>query len=358
MPENRRVYGGFMNIHQKRLKELQRLLKQEKLDALVVSRPLEQFFLTGFRMDGYVMLVSRHEVWAFMPKMLLEQFKSKVRFIKAYSPDNLLEAVVSRVREGKLRRTAFEPVTETYVRGSFWKKNGFVERGGLTALLRSVKEGEEISVLRRSCRIAAKAFTLIKPRIKAGRTEISVSRELNDLMQAMGAKGPSFNLIVGFGPDSALPHHETSDRPLGRNSAVLLDFGCVYNGYCSDITRTYFYGRPDEEFKKVYSIVEQSQKAGIKKVRAGVGAYEVDKACRDHISAAGFGQYFIHGTGHGIGLEVHEPPTANTRSKDVLRAGMALTVEPGIYLHGKFGVRIEDSVLVKKNGCEILTRWP
>jgi Xaa-Pro aminopeptidase len=345
-----------MNIHEKRVRDVQHLLKKEGLDALVVSRPLEQDFLTGFRMDGYIMLISRREAWAFMPKMLLEQFREKVAFVDASAPDNLLEAVVSRARDSKLRKTAFEPGTETYLRGTFWKKQGFVERGGLIALLRSVKEGEEISILRRSCRMAAKAFTLVKPRIKSGRTEISVSRELDDIMQAMGARGPSFNLIVGFGPDSALPHHESSDRPLRNNSAVLLDFGCVYNGYCSDITRTYFHGKPDAEFKQVYSIVEQAQKAGVKKVKAGVRAHDVDKVCRDHIVAAGFGQYFIHNTGHGLGLEIHEPPTLKPGSEDILRAGMAVTVEPGIYLHGKFGVRIEDSVLVKKNGCEILTR--
>ena len=345
-----------MNIHEKRLGDIQRILKKEGLDALVVSRPLEQDFLTGFRTDECIMLVSRNEAWAFVPPKLLEQFKSKVSFVKVSSPDNLLEAVVSRARESKLRKTVFEPGTETYLRGSYWKKQGFVEREGITALLRSVKEGEELSILRRSCHIAAKAFVLVKPRIKPGRTEISVSRELDDIMQSMGAKGPSFNLIVGFGPDSALPHHESSDRPLRKNSAVLLDFGCVYNGYCSDITRTYFYGKPDAEFKKVYSIVEQAQKAGVKKVKAGVKAYDVDKVCRDHITAAGFGEYFIHGTGHGVGLEIHEPPALNTKSKEILRAGMAVTVEPGIYLYGKFGVRIEDSVLVTKNGCEILTR--
>ncbi len=345
-----------MNIHEKRLHDLQCLLKKEKLDAIVLSRPLEQVFFTGFRMDGMVMLVSRSSAWAFMPKMLLDQFKSKVSFFSAAAPESLLEAVILKMRDGKFKKTIFEPETETYLRGRFWRKKGLSEFRGLTAGLRLVKEGEEISILRQSCRIAAKAFGIIKPRIKTGRTEVSVSRELEDIMQAMGARGPSFSLIVGFGPDSALPHHDTSARPLGANEAVLLDFGCVYNGYCSDITRTYFHGKPDKEFKKIYSIVEAAQKAGVKKVRAGVKAAEVDKACRDYISDAGFGQYFIHGTGHGVGLEIHEAPTLNTKSRDTLRAGMAVTVEPGIYLPGKFGVRIEDSVLVKKGGCEILTK--
>ena len=348
--------GTVMNIHQKHLKDLQYLLKKEKLDALVLSRPLEQGFLTGFHMDGMVLLVSRSSAWAFMSKMLLDHFKSKVAFVNASAPDTLLEAVISKTRDEKLKKTVFEPETETYLRGQFWRKKGFSEFRGLTAGLRSVKEGEDVSVLRKSCHIAAKAFDVIKPGIKTGRTEVSVSRELEDIMQAMGASGPSFNLIVGFGPDSALPHHETSDRPLKNNEAVLMDFGCVYNRYCSDITRTYFHGKPDAEFKKVYSIVEAAQKAGVRKVGAGVKAADVDKACRDHIADAGFGQYFIHGTGHGVGLEIHEAPTLNTKSGETLRAGMAVTVEPGIYLIGKFGVRIEDSVLVKNGGCEVLTK--
>jgi Xaa-Pro aminopeptidase len=345
-----------MTIHEKRLKDLQYLLKTNKLDAIVVSRPLEQDFLTGFRMDGYVMLVARTDAWAFMPKMLLDHFKSKVDFVKASAPDLALEAVISKVRDGGLKKAVFEPETESYLRGRFWRKKGFSEFKGLTSGLRAVKEGEEIGILRESCRIAAKTFRIIKPRIKSGRTEISVSRELEDLMQGMGAKGPSFNLIVGFGPDSALPHHESSERPLKKDSAVLLDFGCVYNGYCSDITRTYFHGKPGAEFKKVYDTVAAAQKAGLRKVKAGAAASGVDKACRDHIADAGFGQYFIHGTGHGVGLEIHEAPTLNTKSVETLRAGMAVTVEPGIYLAGKFGVRIEDSVLVKSGGCEVLTK--
>ena len=338
------------------MKDLRQLLKKEKLDAMVIARPLEQGFFTGYHMDGYLMLVSQTDAWAFMPKMFVDQFRSKVDFVNPSAPDSMLEAVIAKVKDNKFRKTAFEPETENYLRGRFWRKKGFLEFRGLTAGLRAVKEGEEISILRKSCHIAAKAFKIIKPRIKSGRTEISVSRELEDIMQAMGAKGPSFNLIIGFGPDSALPHHETSDRPLKKNEAVLLDFGCVYNGYCSDMTRTYFHGKPGAEFKKVYAIVDAAQKAGVKKVRAGVKTVAVDKACRDYISDAGFGQYFIHGTGHGVGLEIHEAPTLNTKSAETLRAGMAVTVEPGIYLYGKFGVRIEDSVLVKSGGCEILTK--
>lgn len=346
-----------MNIHAKRIKDLQCRLKMEKLDAAVVTRNLDIGFLTGYHMDDYLLLVSRTGAWAFVPQMLLEDFKAKVRHVEPVVPQGGMEAAVLEARKKfKLAKTAFDPEYETYNRGNLWRKNGFAEKGGLVGSLRALKEGEEAENLRKSCRIAGKAFGLIKPRIKTGRTELSVYRELEDIMQGMGAKGPSFNLIVGFGPNSALPHHVTSERKLRSNEAVLLDYGCVYNHYCSDITRTYFHGRPTEEFRKVYAIVAASQKAGLARVKAGVNARAVDKACRDVISDAGYGQYFIHGTGHGIGLEIHEFPRVNTKADVELRPGMAVTVEPGIYLNGKFGVRIEDSVLVTRTGCEILTK--
>lgn len=346
-----------MNIHAKRLKDLQKMLGQHKLDGLLLGRTLEIGYLTGFHLDDCVMLVSRAGAWVFMPRMFVDQFKETVDFAVPVAEDvNRDGLALAKAKELRLRRVAFEPDSETYTRGAAWRKGGALEHGGLTGALRAVKEGEEAEALRKACRIAAKAFGIVRPRIKTGRTEMSVYRELEDVMQAMGAKGPSFNMIVAFGPDSALPHHATSERKLRDNEAVLLDYGCVYKNYCSDITRTFFHGKPPAEFKKVYAIVAGSQKAGLAKVRAGVKTQAVDAACRDYISDAGYGQYFIHGTGHGVGLEIHEAPTLNPKSTEVLKAGMAVTVEPGIYLHGKFGVRIEDSVLVTGTGCEILTK--
>ncbi|MFH1620206.1 MAG: aminopeptidase P family protein [bacterium] len=345
-----------MNIYEQRLREFQRLLLKEKLDAYVVNRTLEQGFLTGFALDGYMLLVARAHSWVFLPEMLLEHFRSQVGFCEAQSTENLLEDSVSRISASGFKKVGFDPGTETYQRGMFWKKKGLIEKPGLLACLRETKKGEEIGFLRKACRIAAKAIKITVPRIKPGRTERSVALELEHLMQKMGAKGPSFDTIIGSGPNSALPHHVTSDRIIKRNEPVLIDFGCVYKGYHSDITRTFFIGKPDACFKKVYGIVEKAQKAGLKKVKSGTFARAVDKACRDYIAGEGYGQHFIHGTGHGIGLEIHESPRLAVKSKSVLKSGMTVTVEPGIYLQGKFGVRIEDSVLVTKTGCEILTR--
>lgn len=346
-----------MNIHAKRIKDLQLLLKQHRLDGLLLGRTLEIGYFTGFHLDDCVMLVTRAGAWVFMPRMFVEQFKETVTFAVPAAEDlDRAGRALAKAKELNLKRFAFEPDAETYSRGSAWRKGGALEYNGLTGALRAVKEGEEIAALRKSCRIAAKAFGLVRPRIKTGRTEMSVYRELEDVMQAMGAKGPSFDMIVAFGPNSAKPHHATSERKLKNNEAVLLDYGCLYGHYCSDITRTWFHGRAPEDFKKVYAIVAAAHKAGLAAVKAGVKASAVDAAARGLIVDAGYGQYFTHGTGHGVGLEIHEFPRVNAPSQAVLRAGMAVTVEPGIYLHGRFGVRIEDSVLVTRTGCEILTR--
>ena len=345
-----------MKIYNERISELQHLLKKEKLDAVVINRTLETGFLTGFYLSGCVLVVSVKDVWAFVPKMLFDHFKSKVPFVETIACDDIKSSAIKKIKDGKFKKFAFQPETETYLGGMFWKKRGFLEKAGLTAKLRLIKKGAELKAVRKACHVAAQSFNTIKRRIKAGRTEISVARELEDLMQAKGATEPSFDLIVAFGSNSALPHHETSMRRLKKNEAVLIDYGCVYDFYRSDMTKTFFYGKADAEFKKVYSIVEASQKKGVKALKSGVKASFIDKVSRDLIMDSGYGQYFIHGTGHGVGLEIHEAPTLNSKSKDTLKEGMIVTVEPGIYLNGKFGVRIEDTLLVKKNGYEILTK--
>ncbi len=334
------------------------MLKKEKLDAVVINRPLEVGFLTGFFLDGCLLLVSRTNVWGFVPKMLFEHFKVKVPFVEAVASNDMKGTLMAQIKKNKfkIKKTAFQPETETYVDGMFWKTRGLIEKAGLTAGLRLRKKGAELKAVRKACHIAAKAFDIIKPRIKAGRTELSVLKELEDIMRSMGASGPSFDTIVAFGPHSALPHHETSDRILKKNEAVLIDYGCVYDFYRSDRTRTFFYGKADAEFKKVYAIVEASQKKGVKALKAGIKAASIDRICREEIMDKGYGQYFVHGTGHGVGLEIHEAPTVNSKSKDILKEGVILTVEPGIYLNGKFGVRIEDTLLIKKKGYENLTK--
>ncbi|MBO4556277.1 MAG: M24 family metallopeptidase, partial [Elusimicrobiales bacterium] len=265
-----------MNIHQKRIKDLQGLLKKNGINAIVLARPLEISFLTGYFMDGVLMLITEDEAFGIMPKMLFDDFHAKAPFVNAEASDSPRKDLIAKKEVLKLKKCVFEPETENYLRGKFWKENGFEEYQGLTAGLRIRKEGEEIEILRKSCKIAAKAFEKLVPAIKTGDTEIEVSNRLDNLMREMGAKGPSFDLIVAFGENGALPHHVTSERKLKDNEPILIDFGCIYKGYCSDITRTFFHGTPGEEFKKVYDIVKRSHDEGIKALKPGLSAKGAD----------------------------------------------------------------------------------
>lgn len=349
----------MMNTHAARLSQFQKLIADKGFDAFLVTRPLDQYFLTGYHMNDYLLLVGRKKAWAMLPEMLCAQFRDIVSFCKAEATsvgNDVPTLALKRVEAEGFSRVAFDMSAETYISGTMWKKHKFVPSENLSLRLRLTKQGTEIESLRKSCRVAAKAFEVIRKKVRPGQTERQVMLTLERIMQDMGASGPSFNTIIGSGPNSALPHHITGDRKLRAGEPLLLDFGCVYDHYCSDITRTIFLGKPTPEFRRVYSIVEASHDAGVKAVRSGIPCKAVDDVCRGLITDAGYGKTFMHGTGHGVGLEIHEPPRLNTKDPSMLMAGMAVTVEPGIYLHGKFGVRIEDTVLVKEKGCEILTR--
>jgi len=345
-----------MSIYKERIKDIQSLLKEKGLDGIIITTPLEIFFFSGFHQDRTILLITKNEVFAFLPKMFVDHFKEKVDFIEIITYDNLNEEVVSKIEKLKYKKIIFDPETENYEQGKYWIKNGLKEFKGLVKSLRIIKKEQELKNLKKACSISAKTFEIIKPKIKEGISERQVALEMEYIMQKMGASGKSFELIVAFGANSALPHHETSERKLKKNEAVLLDFGCIYGRYCSDITRTFFYGKPNPEFTKIYKIVEEAQKAGVKHARDGILAKDIDKICRDHISEKGYGQYFTHGTGHGVGLQIHEEPYLNTKSNSILKKGMTVTVEPGIYLYGKFGVRIEDTIYISKNGAEVLTK--
>jgi len=345
-----------MNMHSAKLKEFRQALAGAGLDGYAVTEKLDLGYLTGYHMEGYMILAGRKNAFAFLPVMLLDQFRQRVDFCGTVKADDQVAALLDAVKKNRMKKIGFDPDMESYSRGRIWAKNGFIAKPGLVVSLREIKKADEISALRKACGIAAAAVDAAVKTVRPGIAESALKKYIEDKMRDMGAEGPSFDTIIAFGSNAALPHHCTSQRRLRKNEAVLIDTGCVYRHYRSDITRTFFFGRPGPEFQKVYSIVERSHSAGIRKVGNGVPAKDVDSACREVIIKEGYGDKFIHGTGHGIGLEIHESPRLNSRSKTVLKTGMTVTVEPGIYLNGKFGVRIEDSVLVTDKGCEIMTR--
>jgi D-alanyl-D-alanine dipeptidase len=233
----------------------------------------------------------------------------------------------------------------------------FVAAGRVMPLLRAVKDEGEVALLRAAAVAADAAFAEIVRAPFAGRREAEVAAELERLLRERGHERVEFT-IVGSGPNGASPHHEASERTIGEGDAVVLDFGGVADGYCSDITRTVFVGEPDDEQRRVYDVVRTAQQAAFEAVRPGVAAQDVDRAARAVIAEAGYGERFVHRTGHGIGLEVHEEPYIVEGNETPLRPGMTFSDEPGIYLEGRFGVRIEDQVVVTDSGAERLNEAP
>jgi Xaa-Pro aminopeptidase len=229
--------------------------------------------------------------------------------------------------------------------------------GGTVEKLRRVKDEAELAAIAAAAALADEAWRWALARGLAGRTELDVARGVEAWMREQGAE-PSFPTIVAAGPNGALPHAEPGEREIGRGELVVFDMGAKLGGYCSDGTRTFATGEPGERAREAYEIVRKAQEAALAAVRTGVRAEDVDAAAREPIAAAGHGERFGHGLGHGVGLEVHEEPRVSQRSEDVLETGEVVTIEPGIYLPGELGVRIEDLVVVSEEGCRNLSGLP
>lgn len=230
---------------------------------------------------------------------------------------------------------------------------------GLVEELRQIKDEGELARLAEAARIADEALASVRSRLAQGPTESEFGRVLDFAMQELGAAGPSFETIVAAGPNGAKPHHRPGGRLIGPGEPVVLDFGALVDGYCSDMTRTVWVGRLEHpELRRAYEVVLEAQAAGVASVRAGAACVEVDAACREVIAEAGWADRFVHGTGHGVGLDIHEAPSVSAASTDTLVTGHVVTVEPGVYLPGLGGVRIEDTVVVTDDGCRPLTSTP
>ncbi|MGH2764521.1 MAG: M24 family metallopeptidase, partial [Actinomycetota bacterium] len=224
--------------------------------------------------------------------------------------------------------------------------------------LRWAKDPGEIALVERAQRLTDEAFDRVIGKLSEGVTERQVAFELDLAMREMGAERVGFDTIVAFGENAAEPHHGPGDRALRRGDVVKMDFGCVADGYHSDMTRTVAFGEPDGRLRDIHAVVLEAQLAGIEAVRAGVTGAEADRAARSVIEGAGHGEHFGHSLGHGVGLEIHEGPTLRAGSEDVLPEGTVVTVEPGVYVPGLGGVRIEDMVVVEGSGCRPLPRTP
>ena len=233
-----------------------------------------------------------------------------------------------------------------------------VPSGGLVERLRRVKDEAEIEAIAAAAELTDAVYAWLLERGLAGSTEREVALAIEAKMRELGAEGPSFPSIVASGANGALPHAVPGEREIGPAELVTIDIGAILDGYCSDCTRTYATGDPGAEQREVYEVVRRAQQAGLEAVRAGAEGKAVDAVARELIDAAGHGERFGHGLGHGVGIEVHEAPRLSPRSEDTLLAGDVVTVEPGVYVEGRFGVRIEDLVAVTDDGCRVLSGRP
>lgn len=357
--------GPAADRHAQRRDRLRHALRKLDADSLLVTNFTNVTYLTGFTGDdSYLLLWASGELLISDGRYSL-QLDEECRGLKRYlrPPGGAMaEAVAKAVRRVGARRLAIEAGSMTVelreVLGEALPAASLCNTAGLVESLRQVKDQEEIGEIRRAIRLAERGFEALRTSLRPEMREKEAADELEYRMRRFGARGASFPTIVAVGPRAALPHARAEYERLDAAPLILVDWGANGGLYQSDLTRILVTDRISPELKKVYGVVLNAQRKAIAAVRPGISAAQVDRVARRVIDEAGYGRYFGHGLGHGLGLEVHEQPRLNPVSQTLLQPGMVITIEPGIYLPGRFGVRIEDDVLVTKDGHEVLSALP
>lgn len=349
-----------------RVERLRTLMAERNIGGLLITKDENQRYLEGFKGSECYLLVTQRSVSLIADSRYTESAGNECRsadIVPHSTPHPPYNEAISALCAGEgIVRLGFEEDCVSYSQYRVLAeslssvKTELVPSGGLCEEIRAVKDERETEFIRRACSIADGALEKMLPSVKEGVSESELVAELEYLMTRGGADGPSFPTMVLFGAKSASPHAVPShDAKLRTGDLILIDFGAKYEGYCSDTTRTFVFGKASSVQKARYDRVLTSQKAGVAAVRAGVRAAEVDAVSRGMLEGEGCFKYAL---GHGVGLEIHELPMLRGSSDTVLKSGMVLTVEPGLYIPGRGGIRIEDTVLVTDGGREILTRFP
>lgn len=346
-----------------RLEALRGALTENACDAFTSFAPPANEYLTGFRGSTSAVIITESEALFLCDFRYTEQAREQVQGFAVEEMAGSLERNAGEylARLG-VKKPAVEPSTLTLDQSLTLQKAYGAEVlpvKGLGTAARQWKDPVECEKLRASTALAEAAFQAVMPCLRAGIPEAEFVAQLEYEFKKRGASGASFDPIALFGPRSSLPHGMPGKKPLEAGDIVLIDLGCILESYCSDLTRTYVFGTiPGAWFEEIYQVTLTAQLAALDAIKPGASCREVDAVARDIIAGAGYGPYFGHGLGHGVGLEVHEAPRLNQHSESILEPGMAVTVEPGIYIPGQGGVRIEDLVLVTESGCEVLTTLP
>jgi Xaa-Pro aminopeptidase len=348
--------------HATRREKLAARLPTLEADALFITRLPNVRYLTGFTGSNGQLLLTASEALFFTDGRYQEQARRQTPDVPARIYAREFATVLPQAcRDAGVRRLGFESAGltyQTYEKLRTADGAELVPVGDEVEALRQAKDPEEIRLIERAQDLTDEAFERVLAKLVEGVTEREAALELEDAMRHGGADRVGFDTIVAFGQNAAEPHHGPTERPLSRGDVVKMDFGCVVDGYHSDMTRTVALGDPDSRLVEVHEVVRRAQEAGIAAARAGARAGDVDEAARGVIRAAGYGERFGHSLGHGVGLEIHEGPGLRAGSDEEIPDGAVVTVEPGIYLPGLGGVRIEDMVEVTADGCRPLPRSP
>ena len=341
------------------LSRAKEVLVEMDLDAILISKPENRLYVSNFTGSTGNVLILKKDTYFLTDFRYIEQAQKQcigIEIVEVTKDKTLEDFILSK----KITKLGIEDMFVTYQQftdlSSKLEGIQLIELGQAINKLRMIKTEDEIENIRTAAAIADKGFEFILPLIKPGKTELELALELEFFMRKNGAAKNSFDFIVASGVRSSLPHGKASNKVIEEGDFITFDFGCIYNGYCSDMTRTVVIGKANDKQKEIYNIVLESQQTALESVKPGLMGKEVDKIARDIITNKGYGEYFGHNLGHGLGLEVHEMPTLGPLGDIVLEPGMIVTVEPGIYLPNFGGVRIEDLVVVTENGYEVLSK--
>ncbi len=342
------------------IEKIRQRLKENDCDAFISINQTNRRYLTGFTGSAGLVWISADTNALITDFRYTEQAREQSpNWEIIFAEKSLTDAIQDLIKLKNVTRIAFESEHITVDQLNHWKEKldvEFVSTKKWVSELRMVKTAAEIDKIRQAARITDEALATVIPKIKIGVPEIEIALELEYTMRRLGAEAIAFDPIVGSGPRGALPHATPGQRKISAGDFIVIDMGCVFEGYCSDLTRTLVVGEPTTKHLDIYNLVLEAQLAALAALKPGLTGKQVDQVARDIIAAAGHGDHFGHSLGHSVGLEIHEDPRLSQAGEETLVPGMVVTIEPGVYLPGWGGVRIEDLVVVTDSGCEILSQ--
>jgi Xaa-Pro aminopeptidase len=342
-----------------KLTKLREALEANNLDAMLITSPINRRYVTGFTGTAGIAIISLNNARFITDFRYTSQATTQAKDFEVIQHKQGIELEIkNQLNDLGIKRLGFEQDTVTFSQYESYKaifETELIPVSGIVEELRSIKTTDELDIMKQAAKIADDAFEHILGYIKPGVKEIDISNEIEFFMRKLGATSSSFDTIVASGERSALPHGVASDKKIQSGELVTMDYGALYQGYCSDITRTVAVGEINEQLRTIYDTVLEAQLRGVDGIKPGITGKEADEITRNYITEKGYGEYFGHSTGHGVGLEVHENPSLASRSEQKLAPGMVVTIEPGIYIPGVGGCRIEDDLVVTESGNERLT---